>query len=121
MKKLLILSSNTGEGHNSVAAAIQSTATAAGIKTSIRKPLEESGHITRALGSFYNMLLTRKPQWMTSYLRLIDFLRPNDREFLYHRGVRKFIERFLDSECPDALLSVHPMLNHFVPRFIKEA
>jgi processive 1,2-diacylglycerol beta-glucosyltransferase len=120
MKKLLILSSNTGEGHNSAANAIHSAAAAAGIMSSIRKPLEESGHhIARVLGGLYNTLLTRKPQWMTNYLRLIDFIRPNDRDFVYV-GVRRFMERFLDAERPQTLLSVHPMLNHYMPRFIKE-
>ena len=119
MKKLLILSSDTGEGHNSAAAAIHGAARAAGWTPSIRKPLEESGNVNRALGNFYNTLLKRKPQWMTAYLRLIDKVRPNDRDFLYRR-VRKFIGRFLDSEHPDVLLSVHPMLNHMIPRFIQE-
>src|SRR5215471_18437221 len=99
MGKLVILSSNTGEGHNSAAVAIHDAATAAGIHASIRRPVEESGHGARALGSLYNSLLTRKPQWMKSYLRFIDFIRPNDRDFVY-RGVRRFIERFLDFERP---------------------
>jgi UDP-N-acetylglucosamine:LPS N-acetylglucosamine transferase len=119
MQKLLILSSNTGEGHNSAAAAIQAAAAAAGLQSSIRKPLEESGHVARRLANLYNTLLTRRPQWMTNYLRLIDFLRPNEREFLY-RTVRRFIETFLETEKPGAILSVHPMLNHSIPRFIKE-
>src|SRR3982750_657853 len=119
MTKLVILSSNTGEGHNSAAAAIASAATGAGMDVSIRKPLEESGRINRSLGNFYNTLLTRKPQWMTAYLRLVAKIRPNGRDFLYHR-VKRFIGRFIDSERPDILLSVHPMLNHMIPRFIKE-
>src|SRR6476660_1343676 len=110
MRKLLILSSNTGEGHNSAAAAIQSAAAAVGISSTIRQPVEESGHLARTLGDLYNALLTRKPQWMTNYLRLIDFIRPNDREFLYRRE-RRFIGQFLESTRPDAILSTHPMLN----------
>lgn len=82
-------------------------------------PLEESGHVARKLANLYNLLLTRKPQWMTGYLRLIDLLRPNERNSLY-LGVRGFIANFLERERPQTLLSVHPMLNHFIPRFIKE-
>jgi processive 1,2-diacylglycerol beta-glucosyltransferase len=117
--KLLILSSDTGEGHNSAATAIQAAAASAGIQVPIRKPLEESGTSNRSLGNFYNFLLTRRPQWMTAYLWLIDRIRPNERDFLYSR-VRPFIGHFLDSENPDVILSVHPMLNHFIPRFVKE-
>src|SRR5439155_23128168 len=48
-----------------------------------------------------------------------DILRPNERDFFYSK-VRGDIGRFLDLEQPDVVLSVHPMLNHFIPRFIKE-
>src|SRR5436190_15167514 len=119
MTKLLILSSDTGEGHNSAAAAIESAATSAGFQAKVRKPLEESTKVNRSLADLYNMILTYRPQWMAWYFRLIDSFRPNEREFAYPI-VRKYIGRFIESERPDILLSVHPMLNHFIPRFINE-
>jgi len=119
MTKLLILSSDTGEGHNSAAAALELAATTAGLKVSIRKPLEESGKVNRSMGKLYNALLARRPQWMHRYFWLIDHWRPNERDIFYSKA-REFIGQFLDSESPDVLLSVHPMLNHFVQRFIKE-
>src|SRR5213594_2790448 len=119
MTKLLILSSDTGEGHNSAAAAIENAAQAAGCIPSIRKPIEESTKINGALAGFYNMLLTHGPQWMGWYFRMIDGARPNERDYFYYK-VRKYIGRFLDLESPDVVLSVHPMLNHFLQRFIKE-
>jgi processive 1,2-diacylglycerol beta-glucosyltransferase len=119
MTKLLILSSDTGEGHNSAAAAIENAARSAGFQAKIRKPLEESTKVNRSLGNLYNLLLTHRPEWMSWYSRFLDCLRPNERDFFY-RKVRPFIGAFLDSERPDIVLSVHPMLNHFVPRFIKE-
>jgi processive 1,2-diacylglycerol beta-glucosyltransferase len=120
MAKLLILSSDTGEGHNSAAEAIQATASAAGFQVSIRKPIEESGKFNRVLGGLYNTILARRPQWMGNYFWLVDHCRPNEREFLYPR-IRKFIAEFVESEKPDTLLSVHPMLNHFIQRYIKES
>src|SRR5438874_11812525 len=119
MAHLLILSSDTGEGHNSAAAAIQMAATVAGLNVSVRKPLEESGNFNRFLAGFYNTLLAHRPQWMRRYFWLIEHSRPNERDFFYSKA-RPFIARFLQSERPDILLSVHPMLNHFVQRFIKE-
>jgi len=119
MSKLLILSSDTGEGHNSAARALEATAAAAGLKATVRKPLEESGKLNRTLGSVYNAILSRCPQRMSHYFWLVDRCRPNERDFLY-AGSRKFIGDFLDSEKPDIVLSVHPMLNHFIQRFIKE-
>jgi processive 1,2-diacylglycerol beta-glucosyltransferase len=119
MTKLLILSSDTGEGHNSAAAAIENAARSAGFRTKIRKPLEESTKVNRSLANFYNTILTYRPQWMGLYFKLIDLVRPNDREFFYS-NVRGYIGRFIESEGPHIVLSVHPMLNHFIQRYIKE-
>src|SRR5712691_4077675 len=119
MTKLLILSSDTGEGHNSAAAAIESAAKTAGFRTRICKPLEESTKVNRSLAGFYNTLLSHRPQWMGWYFRLIAGLRPNERDYFYSK-VRGYIGRFIDSEGPGIVLSVHPMLNHFIQRFIKE-
>jgi processive 1,2-diacylglycerol beta-glucosyltransferase len=63
--------------------------------------------------------LRRRPQWMRLYFSLIDALRPNERDFFYSK-VRRYIGRFVDEERPDVVLSVHPMMNHFLQRFIKE-
>ena len=119
MTKLLILSSDTGEGHNSAAAAIENAARSAGFTAKIRKPLEESNWINRSLANFYNTLLVRRPQWMGWYFRLIENTRPNEQEIFFPR-VRSYIGRFIESEQPGILLSVHPMLNHFIQRYIKE-
>jgi processive 1,2-diacylglycerol beta-glucosyltransferase len=119
MTQLLILSSDTGEGHNSAAAAIENSARLSGFAARIRKPLEESTKINRSLGNFYNTLLRYRPQWMSWYFNLVDALRPNERDFFFTK-VRGSIGRFLDAEKPEVVLSVHPMLNHFIPRYIKE-
>src|SRR4051812_8326561 len=119
MTHLLILSSDTGEGHNSAAAAIENAARLAGFAARIRKPLEESTKLNRSLGNFYNALLRYRPQWMGGYFRVVDSLRPNERDFFFAK-VRGYIGRLLEAENPDVVLSVHPMLNHFVQRFIKE-
>src|SRR5688572_18823648 len=119
MTKLLILSSDTGEGHNSAAAAIENAGRSAGFRIKVRKPLEESTKVNRTLANFYNMILTHRPQWMSLYFKLIDMVRPNDRKFFYSK-YRRYIGQFLKSESPDIVLSVHPMLNHFIQRYIKE-
>jgi processive 1,2-diacylglycerol beta-glucosyltransferase len=119
MTDLLILSSDTGEGHNSAAAAVENAARSAGLTTKIRKPLEESTALNRSLADVYNILLTYRPQWVGWYFRVLECARPNDREYLYSR-VRRYIGRFIETEGFAALLSVHPMLNHLIQRFIKE-
>src|SRR3989454_12652637 len=119
MTKLLILSSDTGEGHNSAAAAVENAAGTAGLSEKIRKPLEESTRVNRSLANFYNTLLTHRPPGMGWYFRLIDGARPNERHFLYSK-VRRYVGRFIESESPEILLSVHPMLQHFSQRYTSE-
>src|SRR5262245_45986401 len=100
MTRLLILSSDTGEGHNSAAAAIADAARSAGLNVRVRKPMEESTHVIRLLGNVYNMLLHRRPQYMGWYFRVIDRTRPNEREIFYSK-VSGYIGRFIESERPD--------------------
>jgi processive 1,2-diacylglycerol beta-glucosyltransferase len=119
MMKVLLLSSDTGEGHNSAAAALRCSGTAAGLEIQTRKPLEESGRINSCLASLYNVLLTHRPNAISKYYWLLERVRPNERDVFYGR-VRSYIGRFVDSVRPEIVLSVHPMLNHFIQRFIKE-
>jgi processive 1,2-diacylglycerol beta-glucosyltransferase len=119
MRRLLILTSDTGEGHNSAALAIGEAASTAGYRVSLRKPLEESSALNRTLGDIYNLVLTYRPGWMGVFARSVDYFKPNEADFLYHR-LSDFIRQFLDSERPEVVLSVHPMLNHMLPRWIKE-
>src|SRR5205809_7036877 len=85
VRKLLILSSDTGEGHNRGAAAVENAAKSAGFATSIRKPVEESTKVNRWLAAFYYTLLTHRQQWMGRYFRIIDTARPNERDAFYFR------------------------------------
>ncbi len=119
MERLLILSSDTGEGHNSAARALAETAIARGWQASVRKPLEESATTYRSLGSIYNFLLTHHPAWVGMFAKSIELIKANEADVFYRR-VRTYIQRFIESEKPRAILSVHPMLNHMIQRWIAE-
>jgi processive 1,2-diacylglycerol beta-glucosyltransferase len=119
MPRLLILSSDTGEGHNSAARAISEAAETAGYQVSVRKPLEESGRLNRSLGRLYNFLLTHRPDWIGPYTSCVNYLKPYERDICYRR-VSGYIRRFIEDERPDIVLSVHPMLNHLIQRWIAE-
>jgi processive 1,2-diacylglycerol beta-glucosyltransferase len=119
MARLLILSSDTGEGHNSAANAIQRAARTAGWEVSIRKPSDESTSGNRSLNGLYNFLLTHRPGLIGLLANAIDRFKPNEADFWYRR-VREYIRGFVTSETPDVILSVHPMLNHFIQRWVRE-
>jgi processive 1,2-diacylglycerol beta-glucosyltransferase len=119
MARLLILSSDTGEGHNSAANAIQRSALGADWAVSVRKPSEECGSGYRSLNGLYNFLLTYRPGWVGLLARTLDLLKPNEADLCY-RLFRNYIGRFVTAEAPDLILSVHPMLNHLIQRWVKE-
>lgn len=69
------------------------------------------------LAGFYNTLLTHRPHWMQHYFRVIDTFKPNE---LIYRFARSYIGNLIDRDRPKVLLSVHPMLNHAIQKFIHE-
>ena len=119
MGKLLILSSDTGEGHNSAATALEATAAAAGLRSqSESRSRNPEGSIapsepftTRFSRVAHNAWETTSGSWTTAALMNAISSTPMP---------GSTSGRFLDSEKPDIVLSVHPMLNHFIQRFIKE-
>jgi processive 1,2-diacylglycerol beta-glucosyltransferase len=119
MQRMLILSSDTGEGHNSAARALGETAVEAGWQVSVRKPLEESAAGYRSLGGIYNLLLTYRPGWVGMFAKSIELIKANEANIFY-RLVRGYIQSFIESEEPAAIVSVHPMLNHMIQRWISE-
>src|ERR1041385_3482352 len=87
--KILILSSDTGGGHRSAAAAI-----VAGIQSFVKgesyairtiRAIEESHHLAAKLVSIYNWLLRNRQHWMKYYYWMINRFRPDTREFFYRR------------------------------------
>jgi UDP-N-acetylglucosamine:LPS N-acetylglucosamine transferase len=119
MRRLLILSSDTGEGHNSAADAIQQSASEAGWLASTRKPSDDSSYGYRSLNGLYNFLLTHGPGLVGLLAKTIELLKPNEADFCYYQ-VHDYIRRLVRDEEPDIILSVHPMLNHLIQRWVGE-
>ncbi|HYW72473.1 MAG TPA: glycosyltransferase [Pyrinomonadaceae bacterium] len=121
--KILIISSDTGGGHRSAAAAI-----VAGIESFVKgesyavrviRAVEESHHLAAKLVAIYNWLLRHKQHWMKYYYWLINRFRPETREFFHSRCIgycRTVIERW----CPHIVVSVHPLTQHIFARVLRE-
>ena len=121
--KILIISSDTGGGHRSAAAAI-----VAGIQSFVQgesyairtiRAIEESHHLAAKLVAIYNWLLRNKQHWMKYYYWLINRFRPDTREFFYKRTVGYVASQF-DKWCPHVVVSVHPLTQHMFARVLKE-
>ena len=121
--KILILSSDTGGGHRSAAAAI-----VAGIQSFVKgesyairtiRAVEESHHLAAKLVAVYNWLLRNRQGWMKYYYWLINRFRPDTREFFYKRTVGYVAGQF-EKWCPHIVVSVHPLTQHMFARVLKE-
>ena len=114
--KFLIITSETGGGHTSAAAAI-----ADGLKrfaapdclVNVVRALEESHLLAQKLAEFYNYLLRHHQHLMKYYYRAIERFRPNESNFFY-RMTSRYVRQLFDKYCPQIIVSVHPMTQHFL-------
>ncbi|HZT57843.1 MAG TPA: glycosyltransferase [Pyrinomonadaceae bacterium] len=121
--KILIISSDTGGGHRSAAAAI-----VAGVQKfwesdshAIRvvRAVEESHHISAKLVSIYNWVLKNKQHWMKYLYWCVNRFRPEARGFLYRRSL-EYIRGIFERWCPHVVVSVHPLTQHAFARVLRE-
>lgn len=121
--KILIISSDTGGGHRSAAAAIVAGVQAfvKGESYAIRviRAVEESHHLAAKMVALYNWLLRNKQHWMKYYYWLINRFRPDTREFFYRRTVG-YVSGQFERWCPHVVVSVHPLTQHMFARVLKE-
>jgi UDP-N-acetylglucosamine:LPS N-acetylglucosamine transferase len=121
--KILIISSDTGGGHRSAAAAI-----VAGIEGIVKgdsyairvvRAVEESHHITARAVTLYNWLLRNKQHWMKYLYWAVNRFRPETREFFQSRCIG-FVRELFGRWCPHIVVSVHPLTQHLIARVLKE-
>jgi len=121
--KILIISSDTGGGHRSAAAAI-----VAGIESFVKgesyairvvRAVEESAAIAARLVRVYNWLLRNKQHWMKYYYWALNLVRPETREFFHSRSI-VYVRELFERWCPHIVVSVHPLTQHIFARVLKE-
>lgn len=121
-KKFLIITSETGGGHTSAAAAI-----ADGLKrfaapdclVNIARAIEESHYLAQKLAELYNYLLRYHQPLMKYYYWAIERFRPNESNLLY-RMTARYARQLVEKYCPQVVVSVHPMTQHFLGRVLRE-
>jgi len=121
-KKFLIITSETGGGHTSAATAI-----ADGLKrfaapdclVNIVRAIEESHLLAEKLAEFYNYLLRHHQHLMKYYYWAIEHFRPNESS-LFYRMTSRYGRQLFEKYCPQVVVSVHPMTQHFLGRMLRE-
>ncbi|HXL81770.1 MAG TPA: hypothetical protein VN951_12915 [Pyrinomonadaceae bacterium] len=121
--KILIISSDTGGGHRSAAAAIvagvQKFFDGQSYAVRVVKAVEESHSITARLVNLYNWLLRNRQHWMKYLYWFVNRFRPETREF-FHKRCIGFIKELFERWCPHVVVSVHPLTQHLFARVLKE-
>lgn len=121
--KILIISSDTGGGHRSAAAAIvagvQKFFNGDSYAVRVVRAIEESHSITEKLVRLYNWVLRNKQHWMKYLYWAVNHFRPETREFFYNRTVG-YVSDLFDRWCPHVIVSVHPLTQHAIARVLKE-
>ena len=121
--KILIISSDTGGGHRSAAAAIvagvQKFFSGQSYAVRVVRAIEESHAIQEKLVRLYNWVLRNRQHWMKYLYWAVNRFRPETREFFYARTVGFLREQF-ERWCPHVVVSVHPLTQHGIARVLKE-
>lgn len=121
--KILIISSDTGGGHRSAAAAIvagvQKFLDSESYAVRVVRAIEESHHLADKLVRLYNWILRNRQQWMKYYYWAINRIRPDTREFFHKRCVG-YVKNLFERWCPHIVVSVHPLTQHIFGRVLKE-
>jgi len=121
--KILIISSDTGGGHRSAAAAIvagvQKFLDSESYAIRVVRAVEESHHLADKLVRLYNWLLRNRQQWMKYYYWIINRIRPDTRQFFHKRCVG-YVRGLFERWCPHIVVSVHPLTQHMFGRVLKD-
>jgi processive 1,2-diacylglycerol beta-glucosyltransferase len=121
--KILIISSDTGGGHRSAAAAIvagvQKFLDGESYAIRVVRAVEESHHLADKLVRLYNWILRNRQHWMKYYYWFINRMRPDTRQFFHKRCVG-YVRGLFERWCPHIVVSVHPLTQHIFGRVLKE-
>ena len=121
--KILIISSDTGGGHRSAAAAIvagvQKFLDGESYAIRVVRAIEESHHLADKLVRLYNWILRNRQHWMKYYYWAINRIRPDTRQFFHKRCVG-YVKGLFERWCPHIVVSVHPLTQHIFGRVLKE-
>ena len=121
--KILIISSDTGGGHRSAAAAIvagvQKFLESESYAVRVVRAVEESHHLTAKLVRLYNWILRNRQHWMKYFYWLVNHIRPETREF-FHKRCIAYVAELFERWCPHVVVSVHPLTQHLFGRVLKE-
>lgn len=127
-KKIFLVFSDTGGGHRTAANAIKNALEELWEKKGgggdeleiiMRDLIAESNQVNLLIEKLYNRLLKDRQDLMKYYFHLIEWIKPNENALSY-KMTSSFAKRVISDMNPAVIVSVHPMVNHFIARTLKE-
>lgn len=123
---IFLVFSNTGGGHRTAAEAVKRAISELCAKKGEAPPdiatrdiIEESNAVNRLFEHTYNRLLKDHQDWMKYYIALIEWVKPNESEIAYRLN-KEYTTKVIKEVNPSVIVSVHPMVNHFLARTLKD-
>ena len=121
--KILIISSDTGGGHRSAAAAIvagvQKFLDSESYAIRVVRAVEESHHLSAKLVRLYNWILRNRQHWMKYFYWCMNHVRPETSQFFHKRCV-PYVAGLFERWCPHIVVSVHPLTQHIFASVLKQ-
>lgn len=121
-QRILILSSNTGGGHQSAAGALQESFLRLSPEQAlvyITQVLEDAHVLTHRLADLYNYLLRYHQHYMKYYYWAVERVRPYESHVVFQMCL-KYGRQVIERLAPTTLVSVHPMTQHFFAYMLKK-
>ncbi len=119
--------SDTGGGHRSAAEAVETGLYEVDpelrgdkpVKVFLENIAEKSHPVNQMFVDLYNYILRHRQEWMKYYYWFIEATKPNNSALGYLLVKEYLMERFRKIE-PAVVVSVHPMVNHYLTRAMKD-
>jgi len=125
--RICLFFSDSGRGHRSATEAIKAgieeilggDATAEPVEVVMENVVEKSHPLNRSFVQLYNYLLRHHQSKVKYYYWILEALKPNDSPIGYWLA-RSYTKRLILDNRPSVIVSVHPMINHYLAQAREE-
>jgi UDP-N-acetylglucosamine:LPS N-acetylglucosamine transferase len=126
--RIFICYSDTGGGHRSAADAVRvaleeliaKSPRANKVEIMVETVVEKSNRLNTFFVDLYNFLLRNRQDWMKYYIQFIEVCKPNQR-LIGYLGCKDFLRKLYARTRPSVVVSVHPMVNHYMAMARRDA
>jgi processive 1,2-diacylglycerol beta-glucosyltransferase len=126
--RVFVCYADTGGGHKYAAEAVKTAIKELVEKDPDSPPVEviiesvvrKTNFLNHLFVELYNYLLRHHQNWMKYYFWFIELIKPNQ-TMLGYKACQKYLNSLLARVKPSIIVSVHPMVNHYMALALKDA